>query len=165
MAFKINFSDDELNPKSSRSYEAGRIPTGDYTCNITDVTLAEVKSGPNKGNPLYRVEFTIADGYFAKAKVWANVMLFDLGPDKNWFLAQFLKATGFPVSSDIPAAEDFLGKEVMVSIVRKYDKWASDKAGNDARLMKNEVKGFVFDDGTAPAGATVTRKRNSLLPS
>lgn len=164
--FKLNFTEeDKTSVANTGGFEA--IPTGVYECAVTDVELREVKSGPNQGKPYLNVELTIQNGDFNNRKLWASVMLFDQ-PKGNWFIAQFLKATGngnVLETGTIPMAGEFVGKQVLASVIREKDTWKNDREPqkNGESWYKNRVNGFVTDDETVttPKGRA---KKNSLLP-
>ena len=121
--FKLNFSDEDK-ASSARGYDP--VPAGQYQLAVTDIELAEVARGANEGKPYLKIEFTSQeeDGPSKNRKFWANAMLFDL-PTGNWFIAQFLKATGYGDAMDkgeIPGAEAFMGKVVTAEVSRVKDK-------------------------------------------
>ena len=43
--FKLDFTEDDKN-STSKSFEPGRIPSGPQNCAVTDIDIAQVKSGP-----------------------------------------------------------------------------------------------------------------------
>ncbi len=167
MAFKINFSDADRD-QEGRSAIYNSLPTGDYPCVISDIDLAEVKSGPNQGKFMFKVTLTVEDEENETAngrKFWPNVMLFEI-QGGNWFLAQFLKATGNAdalTTGNVPEAEAYLGKKVIANVKRVRDKYNEKDQPEDTILYKNEVKGFMpFSTETVAKGKA--KKTNSLLP-
>lgn len=167
MAFKINFSDEDRN-QEGRSVIYSSLPTGDYPCVISDIDLAEVKSGPNQGKFMFKVTLTVEDEENETAngrKFWPNVMLFEI-QGGNWFLAQFLKATGNAdalTTGNVPEAEAYLGKKVIANVKRVRDKYNEKDQPEGTILYKNEVKGFMpFSTETVAKGKA--KKTNSLLP-
>ena len=167
MAFKINFSDEDRN-QEGRSVIYNALPTGDYPCVISDIDLAEVKSGTNQGKFMFKVTLTVEDETNETAngrKFWPNVMLFEI-QGGNWFLAQFLKATGNAdalTTGNVPEAEAYLGKKVIANVKRVRDKYNEKDQPDGTILYKNEVKGFMpFSTETVAKGRA--KKTNSLLP-
>ena len=167
MAFKINFSDEDRN-QEGRSVIYNALPTGDYPCVISDIDLAEVKSGSNQGKFMFKVTLTVEDEENEPAngrKFWPNVMLFEI-QGGNWFLAQFLKATGNAdalTTGNVPEAEAYLGKKVIANVKRVRDKYNEKDQPEGTILYKNEVKGFMpFSTETVAKGKA--KKTNSLLP-
>ncbi len=167
MAFKINFSDADRD-QEGRSAIYNSLPTGDYPCVISDIDLAEVKSGPNQGKFMFKVTLTVEDEENETAngrKFWPNIMLFEI-QGGNWFLAQFLKATGNAdalTTGNVPEAEAYLGKKVIANVKRVRDKYNEKDQPEGTILYKNEVKGFMpFSTETVAKGKA--KKTNSLLP-
>ena len=166
--FKIDFTDADKSTTGARSFEP--MPTGFYEADITDIEIVEVASGDNKGKPMFKVEYTLSDGDFANRKLWSNVMLFTVydkeGQPNNWFLAQFLKATGNAdalTTGNVPEAEAYLGKKVIANVKRVRDKYNEQDQPEGTILYKNEVKGFMpFSTETVAKGKA--KKTNSLLP-
>lgn len=156
MGLKVNFSKDEAESKAREV-----IPTGEYTCNIAEIELREVKPGsPNVGKPFWNVQFVVDEGDYAGNRVFANIMLFEGKDGTLGQLSQFLKALGYDVTPgefELPEADDLIGKALNVRGVKKgagYDK----KAGRDLN-ERWQVSGYK------PA-KTVTAKtgNTSLLP-
>lgn len=166
--FKINFTDEDK-ASSARGFDA--VPAGQYQLAVTDIELDHVKKGPNEGKPYFKVEFTSQeeDGPSKNRKFWANAMLFDI-PSGNWFLAQFLKATGHGdalETGQVPGAEGFMGKVVTAQIARVKDKYKNENEPkpNGESWYRNDIKGFVFDDDEDSVGTpTGRKKKSSLLP-
>lgn len=168
-AFKLDFTDDDKT-STSKSFEPGRIPSGPQNCAVTDIELAAVKSGPNKDKPYLKVELTIQDGDYENSKLWCNIMLFNV-TGGNWFMAQFLKATGHAdalETGNVPTADQFEGAEVVANVRRVKDKWKNDEEPrpDGTSWYKNVVNGFILpEDGAvnnvAPKGRTT---KKSLLP-
>lgn len=165
MAFKINFSDEDK-ASEARSAVFDAVPTGDYPCYVTDVELAQVKNGNNKGKDMFKVTLTVddEDSEYNNRKFWPNVMLFEI-EGGNWFLAQFLKATGNAdalETGNVPDADAYIGKKLIANVRRMQDKYEW-KSGDPVKY-KNEVKGFMpFGDGSK-ATTSKGKKSNSLLP-
>lgn len=165
--FKLNFSDEDK-ASTPRGFDA--VPAGQYQLAVTDIELAEVKNGPNAGNPYFKVEFTSQeeDGPSKNRKFWGNVMLFDL-PSGNWFLAQFLKATGNGdalETGQVPGADAFMGKVVTAQISRVKDKYKNEQEPkpNGESWYRNDIKGFIVDDEDSVGTPTGRKKKSSLLP-
>ena len=168
MGFKINFSEEDRNVEA-RSAVFDPLPTGDYPCVISDMDLAEVKNGPNQGKFMFKVTLTVEDPENEKAngrKFWPNIMLFEV-KGGNWFLAQFLKATGNHdalVSGVVPEAEAFLGKELIANVRRVKDDYAMQGQPEGSPIIyKNEVKGFMPKNAENVAKGKA-KKTNSILP-
>lgn len=165
--FKLDFTEDDIN-STSKSFEPGRIPSGPQNCAVTDIDLATVKSGPNKDKPYWKVELTIQDGPFENSKLWPNIMLFNV-TGGNWFMAQFLKAAGFAdalKTGELPSAADLIGKEVVAQVKRVKDKYKNEKEPrpDGSSWYKNEVGGFIVEDGESEGVAPKGRAKKSLLP-
>lgn len=164
--FKMNFTQDDIDSKpKSGGFEP--LPTGEYVCSVTDVELQEVKTGNNEGKPYLKVTLTVQEGDHENRKLWCNVMLFDL-PSGNWFIAQFLKATGNGdalETGQIPPVDEFVGKQVIASVLRKKDDWKNKREpkADGTSWYRNDVNGFLTDEETVktPVGR---KKKSSLLP-
>lgn len=164
--FKVDFTQDDVQQTGARSFEP--LSTGIYEADITDIELVEVKNGPNKGKPMFKVETTLSDEEYKNRKIWFNVMLFNL-PSGNWFLAQFLKATGNShalETGEIPSAEDFDGKHVSLSVKRVKDDYKNKKVpkSDGSTWFKNSVNGFKLEDDDAPTTTKPRSKKASILP-
>ena len=162
--FKINFSAEDKSSEA-RGFEA--LPGGKYKFNITDVSLATVNSGANEGKPYMKLELTMAEGeQFTGRKVWSNIMLFQL-PAGNWFLAQFLKATGNAdalETGEVPDIETFIGKQVTCIITKKLDKYAMDRSNDNEPIYRNDVSGFISDTDEESVPAKGRARKNPLAP-
>lgn len=148
MAFKINFSDEDRNAEA-RSSVYNALPTGDYVCIVSDIDLAEVKNGTNAGKLMFKVTLTVDDDDKPDnngRKFWPNIMLFEISGG-NWFLAQWLKATGNEdalTTGNVPEAEAYLGKKLIANVRRMKDDYAMQGAEpGTPQIYKNEVKGFM----------------------
>ena len=164
--FKVDFTQDDVQQSGARDFEP--IPTGIYEADITGIELVEVQNGANKGKPMFKVEATLSDEPYNNRKQWFNVMLFNL-PSGNWFLAQFLKATGNGYAletGEIPSAEDFDGKHVSLSVKRVKDDYKNkkDPKPDGSTWFKNQVNGFKFDEEGATTTAKPRSKKVSILP-
>lgn len=167
--FKIDFSDDDLKAEgSSAVFEA--VPAGDYPCIISDLELVEVKSGDNAGKLMFKATLTVEDeeSPYNNRKFWCNLMLFTVygkdGKPNNFFLSQFLKATGNADALEtgvVPEADAFIGKKLLANVKRVRNTY--NVADGDPITYKNEVKGFQpLTVETVAKGKA--RKTNSLLP-
>ena len=162
MAFKIDFSSEDLEVGFAQSYDA--MPAGLYKVVISDSELAIVgESSTNAGKPMMKLTFTVADGSeFNNRKLWSNLMLFTL-PNGNNFLAQFLKSVGRAdalASGNVPDPEEFKGAELMVRVKRVKD----DRNSTEGKIAyRNEVNGYAAIGG-APTGRAKKKGSNSLLP-
>lgn len=165
-AFKVDFTQDDIATTGARGFEP--LPSGFYETDITDIEITEVKNGPNAGKSMFRVEVTISEGEtHENRKLWFNVMLFNI-KSGNWFLAQFLKATGNAAaleSGEIPSIEEFEGKHIVCSVRKKKDDYRTKKMDDGVTYFKNEVNGFKLEQADEIAvGKDNNRKRNSILP-
>ncbi len=167
--FKVDFTAKDVEAKGARGFDP--LPGGFYECDITDIEVVEVKNGDNKGKPMFKVELTISEGNFAKRKLWSNVMLYNVynkeGEIDNWFLTQFLKATGngdAVISGDVPGVESFDGKHVTASVRRVKDEHKNRIDSANGPHFKNTVNGFKFDDAEGGTAPTAAKRKNNLLP-
>lgn len=171
MAFKIDFSDSDKTAEGMSAVYAA-LPSGDYPCVVSDIELAEVKSGDNQGKLMFKVTLTVEDdapdAKYNGRKFWPNIMLFTVygrdGKPNNFFLAQWLKATGNDSALDtgeVPEADAFLGKKILVGVTRKRRTYGVSEG--DPITYENAVKSFMplTVDNVAKGKA---RKTNSLLP-
>src|SRR5882757_2825313 len=146
VGLKVNFSDQEA---ASEARDFTPVATGKYYARITDVEDKEC--GPeskNPGKPYWNIKFTIQDGPFENSNVWTNCMLFD---GALYTLSQLLKATGHAdalKTGKVPDGLDFVGSEVIVSVVKQKDKY-KDPDGTEG-LYKSEVKGILAYEGASP---------------
>lgn len=169
-AFKVDFTQDDVSTTGAKGFEP--LPSGFYEVDITDIEITEVKSGPNAGKPMFKVETTISEGEtFENRKLWFNVMLFNLvgkdGSSQNWFLAQFLKATGNGhalATGEIPSIEEFEGKHLTASVRKKRDNYKTNQMDDGKVYFRNEVNGFKFDETETASTGKTRSKRNSILP-
>lgn len=166
----VNFSDEEAGSEA-RDYEA--LPTGKYHVAIFDGEVKFSTSTKNPGKPFWSLTLQIQDGKYEGRRLWANVMLFE---GALYSLAQLLKAIGREdalQSGKIPALEELLGKEVVVTAQKGLDAYKMEKDGidpktatGDERIYKTEVKGFKAWDGK-PVGTMTTSgtaTSGSMLP-
>jgi hypothetical protein len=163
---KVNFSDEEAGSEA-RDFEA--LPTGKYHVTIFDGELKESQSQKNPGKPFWSLTLQIQDGKYEGRRLWANVMLFE---GALYSLAQLLKAIGRDdalKSGKVPAIDELLGKDCVVTAAKVLDSYKMEKdgidpktAGPDERIYKTEVKGFKAWDG-APVG-TMSSGSTSMLP-
>ena len=167
--FKIDFTEEDKATTGARGFEP--MPSGFYEADITDIEIVEVASGDNKGKPMFKVEYTLSDGNFANRKLWSNVMLFNVldkdGKPNNWFLAQFLKATGNSVALDagtIPAIEDLQGKHVTLSVRKSVNKYKTQRSADGETVFQNTVNGFKLDDEATTSSKPAAKKKSSILP-
>ena len=165
---RVNFTDEEAGSEA-RDYEA--LPTGKYHVAIFD---GEIKfSGENAkhpGKPFWALTLQIQDGKYEGRRLWANVMLFE---GALYSLAQLLKAIGREdalKTGQIPALDEILGKECVVTAQKSLDVYKMTKDGvdpktasGDERVYKTEVKGFKPWDGN-PVGVIGGESSKSLLP-
>lgn len=172
VGIRVNFSDEDK-ATEGRSAIYNALPTGDYECVISDMELKQV--GPNSenaGKPMFKVTLTVENNDEADyngRKFWPNVMLFET-KGGNFFLAQFLKATGNADALNtgiIPDAEAFLGKSLIATVKRVRDSYAMKDAPEGApMLFKNEVKGFLPLGGATATTKTATKRsgKSSFMP-
>lgn len=168
--FKIDFSEEDLKAEgSSAKYDP--VPAGDYICVVSDAKIAEVKSGDNKGKLMLKVELTVEDeaNPFNNRKFFPNIMLFTVydkqtGKPNNFYMAQWLKATGFAGALEtgvVPEPEEFKGKKLIANVLRKKKSYGVDP-GAPAEY-ENTVKGFQpLNDDNVKAGKA--KRTNNLLP-
>lgn len=112
---KVNFSTNEA------SSEARVIPpTGEYTVNITDGEIKEVKPGKkNTGKPFWQLKYVIQEGPYDGVSLMSSVMLFD---GALYSFAQLMKALGYDVNAgdfEVPSLDDIIGKTINVKGLKK----------------------------------------------
>jgi hypothetical protein len=139
---------DEALASSGGSYDP--IPAGSYNATVFNVTLEQVKSGPNEGKPRFNIQFRISGGNYDNRRVFGYIALY-VGGD-FWKTQAFFKALGYDMKSgdfSVPEIADLLGKSIGVRV-----KVGKDQNGAD----RNEVSGFdpatSVDDLMASIGAT-----------
>lgn len=171
MGFKIDFSEEDLKAEgSSANFEP--VPAGDYVCIVSDVELAEIKKGDNAGKLMLHVTLTVEDeeNPYNNRKFWPNIMLFTVydkktGKPNNFYMAQWLKATGFggvlETGSEVPEPEEFKGKKLIANVQRKRKTYGV--APDAPAEYENVVKGFQ-PLTTENVKAGKAKKTNSLLP-
>jgi hypothetical protein len=109
---------------------------------------------------------TCQDGKYENRKFWGNVMLWE---GALFSLSQLLKATGFEdrvtpgskTNGKIPQAEELMGKQLVINVVKTRDSYKERENGDGVKLFKNEVKGYA-KAGTGTGSAT--SGGDSLLP-
>jgi hypothetical protein len=164
----VNFSQEETDSEA-RIYSA--VPTGEYYCRITDVTVQRSKSDKHFGKPYYSLELVVQDGKYANRRLWTNVMLFD---GALYSLAQLHKALDFPNNKTVIQPEQLQSREVVAVVQRVADKYKIKQEnwtqGDGPKPMKAEVRGFKKYipgvTGTSSAAAQGVEKtgNGSLLP-
>jgi len=162
---RINFSEEEA---SSEARDFAPIPAGKYRVRITDGKLEHSKSEKNPGKPMYNLRLDIQEGAYEKRVLFLRVMLWT---GAGYTLSQLLQAvTGEKpkpgVEIVVPSIDELIGKELVVSVVRKLDSYAmKPENGYDpaqGQIYKNEVKS-IFSADTAVAGASQSTG-GSILP-
>ena len=162
MSLRINLSDEEA---SSKAREYTVLPTGRFTCNITEIKEVAVKNAAsqNFGKPYWNVKFVVDQGApndkYDGTAVYANIMLFE---GAAYLITQLVKAI-FPESVvgntlDIPSAEAFLYKRVQLTGV-KYPEGSDIKKGGKVTGKRErdqfEVKGFIaLSEDSRPSSNT-----------
>lgn len=154
MGLKVNFTTEEA---ESKAYDVP--PSGEYLCYIRNIELKQVKpGGENAGKPYWFVQFSVAEGPYAKSSLISNIMLFAGKPGTLSSLSQLMKAIGFNIEAgefELPDPEDILGKQVLI---RGTKKKAETKDGRDLP-ERFQISGYKkASDAKASAGA------DSLLP-
>lgn len=165
---RVNFTDEEAGSEA-RDYEP--LPTGKYHVTVFDGEVKFAGEGSkNPGKPFWSLTLQVQDGKFESRRLWANVMLFE---GALYSLAQLLKAIGREdalKSGKIPALDEILGKDLVVTAQKSLDAYKMQKDGidpktasGDERVYKTEVKGFKPWDGQ-PVGMVSGSGSNSMLP-
>jgi hypothetical protein len=162
----VNFSDKEA---TSESRDVEPLPTGKYLVVVDECELTEC--GPESKNPgkyYYKFRFSVvADkrgGLYIDRKCWSNAMLFS---PALYTISHILKACGIvpkPGEFEIPEADWFLGKELMIGGVLKGEEKSKD--GTKTYSPKFEPKSFFSPDKwemTTTPGAPKTAGKTSLL--
>lgn len=130
---KVNFSTNEA------SSEARVIPpSGEYTVNITDGEIREVKPGKkNTGKPFWQLKFVIQDGPYAGISLMSSIMLFD---GALYSFAQLMKALGFDVTAgdfEVPALDDIIGKTINVKGYKRPPETKDNQELNERFEIRN----------------------------
>lgn len=148
---KVNFSSNEA------SSEARVIPpSGEYTVNITDGNIKEVKPGKkNTGKPFWQLTYIIQEGPYDGVSLMSSVMLFD---GALYSFAQLMKALGYDVNAGdfvVPELQSVIGKTINVKGLKKP---AETKDGTELN-ERFEIRSYKAAAKPAPNAAS-----NSLLP-
>lgn len=159
----VNFSDQEA---GSEALDFEALPSGKYYCRVTDIELKEVgQDSKNAGKNYWAIEFTVQDGEYENRKLWTNAMLFE---GALYTLVQLLKATGHEdaiATGDIPDADEFLSKEVMLNVKKLRDTYRENRDGSDEPMWKNEVKGIkAYEGAKTEAPSKASKGKGTLLP-
>jgi hypothetical protein len=164
------------------------LPKGKYQVVISDVTLEEVKNPPapgkkdNRGKPMYNFEFTIAEtgneahDKYAGRKAWTRACLWSGALYTIINISKAIGMEGVPESEgedwEIPATDDYLGKELIIKVVKQAERTVDTHEGKKTYDESNDVKGFfpvgstevrVMDRPTAGAGSASSAGK-SILP-
>lgn len=112
---KVNFSSNEA------SSEARVIPpSGEYTVNITDGEIKEVKPGKkNTGKPFWQLKYVVQEGQYSGTSLMSSIMLFD---GALYSFAQLMKALGYDVNAgdfEVPTLDDVIGKTINVKGMKR----------------------------------------------
>jgi hypothetical protein len=135
------------------------IPEGKYDAEISNVTgmdgSLKVKSGPNAGEEMWRVQFKITSGDQTGRPASRHIMLFEGKEGKALIgYAQLAKAVGQPIDSKATEFElldekDVVGKPVQIII--KHGTY-HDPATNEDRITYNVDRILPpANGGTVPA--------------
>jgi hypothetical protein len=148
---KVNFSSNEA------SSEARVIPpTGEYTVNITDGNIKEVKPGKkNTGKPFWQLTYVIQEGPYDGVSLMSSIMLFD---GALYSFAQLMKALGYDVNAGdfvVPDLQEIIGKTINVKGTKKP---AETKDGQELN-ERFEIR--YYKSAGKPV---VSSASNSLLP-
>jgi hypothetical protein len=164
---KLNLTATEIKDAQS-GYQA--LPAGIYSATVYDAKFGDSKAG----NPMYTLDFLITDGPEVrknfKMKGW-----FVLKANALFSLIALNKSVGFPYPKkdtpagefEFPEAEEYLGKEVNLKIVREpYP--SEDDEGNEIVAYRNNIKTVLpFDpdkvDGPADEDEDVVVAGSNLF--
>lgn len=156
---KVNFSDEEA---GSESLDFEPLPSGNYPVILTDGEIRYSTSEKNKGKPYWHLEFTVVEGHpNAGRKFWGNVMLFE---GALYSLAQIAKALDMEdqiiKKGRVPSIDDIVGKELVLRVQKKRNKYLEERDGSDEPIWTNEVRSY------APAGTSTKAGSgsSSVLP-
>lgn len=165
---RVNFSEEEASSEA-RDYEP--LPTGKYHVTIFDGEVAFSQSQANPGKPYWKLTLQVQDGKYEGRRLWGNVMLWD---GALFSLAQILKAVGREdalKSGKIPAVNELIGKDLVVTAQKLQDTYKMEKEGIDPktaspeeRSYKTEVKGYKPWDGKPVGSVSSGSGSNSMLP-
>lgn len=146
MGIKVNWDEGgggEFNP----------LPEDKYVVRISDASIFETASGPNKGAQNMKVEATVMEGEWKNRKLWRN---FSFLPQSRGFLKDFMQViTGETLSGDGEfELWEIIGKTAMVyvTIVGQKDKQGNavlDAEGNPK--LTNEIQTWLPYDPDNPS--------------
>lgn len=149
---KLNLTDQEAKSEA-RTYEVP--PSGQYICNIVELTTETVKPGSdNAGKPYWRARFVIDQGSkFDGTPLFSNIMLFE---GSAYQITQLVRSV-FPELLEgnqlrIPNSEAFMGKQVMVTGVKHREGSNMIRKGKIVGKYEKDqfdVKGFKAVDMSA----------------
>jgi len=131
-------------------------PEGTYFVTIEEVEFTQSKNG----NPMYVFTYEIIDGpeggTNGTIKQWAV-----LTEAAKFTIVDIMRATGFPLSEeiDIPAADEFIGKELAFDILHEA---RTEGKGKDKVQVLNEETGEVeMTDNIKRVRSTAAAKKNA----
>ena len=163
-SLRLNLTDSEAK-SVARSFEV--LPTGSYLCNVVGIDEKEVSQGVNADKPFWNIHFVVdvTNGKYEGSHIYTNVMLFE----GALYSAKQLVESVFPDQVDgnsinIPAAEAFYGKQVVV-IGQKFKEGSEIK--RQGKVTGHREKDVFEVRGFKPAStstANKTKVENSLLP-
>lgn len=148
---KVNFTNEE-----ATSTVREIPPSGEYTVNITNGILKEVKPGrKNVGKPFWQLTLVVQEGPYAGTSLLSSVMLFD---GALYSFAQLMKALGYDTSSgsfNVPDLDSIIGQTVNI---KGYKMPAKTTPEGDLP-ERFEVKGFK-----KAAANNQVKASSSILP-
>lgn len=115
MSFTINVPDNL--PTNDNKSSLGPIPKGNYSVNIFDVKLEDVKSGTNAGKPRWNVQLKVAEGEHENRRLFVYIPLYVAGD--FWKTQSFFEALGYTVKGQFspPNPSEVIGKSVVARVV------------------------------------------------
>lgn len=150
---KVNFTSEE-----AESTVREIPPSGEYTVNITNGVLKEVKPGrKNVGKSYWQLTLVIQEGPYAGASLMSSVMLFD---GALYSFAQLMKALDYNLGAGeffAPELDDIIGKTVNVKGFKMPAKTMPDGQELSERF---EIKGYKKANVVKTAASAAT----SMLP-
>jgi len=168
----INLTGQAVKEESSQGFDP--IPDGDYKATIFDVVPGEYASEANKGRPKFDVQFRIAEGEYLNRRLFTHIPLFTVwgptkknpdGADAFAFYDFFGPVQGKTPKEfraevkdivengdgqlDLPTPGDLLGKELVITVKKRKDPWAYQRAletNPDAKpedFERNEISAYT----------------------
>lgn len=145
------------------------VPEGDYDAVISNCTETSVKSGENKGEPMYKVECKILDEAQKNRRATKWVCLFP-GKEGKALISfyQLMKAIGDPIELDegteeqeieIPEPRELIGQEVRIRI--KHEPYQG--SDDDEERMTYKLDRFLEPRKSSVGGASAPKSGKAAM--